>query len=490
MTTSISSSLIACREAFNDLVEKIRLGAEAQSEGLHLRDWDDERGRLRMWAANIGAHQTGQSSLDFRLRDSSHIRQQIIKLLDELLRRLKDVRAVLAEGEDSDVESIEDSSSEDEAPQTEIQQLRSSVATIINCLFDMSILVRKPAQHDIRIGAKQRDVSARLGQAITRRRKYLMYRKRHADKLRQGIDHRIQDTLPGQSDILSETMATDVRTWNVDADDKASESGFSQTSYAPTLISRGAITIPNPPEASHNGAPFECPYCYYVIRAPSTKSWNRHVFNDLQPYVCTEPKCTTPDKLYTTRHEWIHHLRTAHNHAVNLLHKCTLCGVFQNTPERHHQHVARHLQELALFILPRNDYDSDEEMSDVKLGADSSRGSSMSDPINTVQKAVTLSDAQKAPESASNAITTELSSNEEDGDYPIKCICGFHDDDGNTVLCERCETWQHTECYYFRDGVVLDVSEIEHFCADCRPRRLDARGATERQAMRREHSGR
>lgn len=77
---------------------------------------------------------------------------------------------------------------------------------------------------------------------------------------------------------------------------------------------------------------------------------------------------------------------------------------------------------------------------------------------------------------------------EEEEDYTIKCICGFHDDDGNTVLCEHCETWQHTECYYFEDGEILDVSEIEHYCADCKPRRLDARSARERQTMRREQS--
>ncbi|KAL8723325.1 MAG: hypothetical protein Q9225_000377 [Loekoesia sp. 1 TL-2023] len=77
---------------------------------------------------------------------------------------------------------------------------------------------------------------------------------------------------------------------------------------------------------------------------------------------------------------------------------------------------------------------------------------------------------------------------EEEEDYTIKCICGFHDDDGNTVLCEQCQTWQHTECYYFEGGEVLDVSEIEHCCADCKPRRLDARAATERQTMRREQS--
>ncbi|KAL8659624.1 MAG: hypothetical protein Q9226_000329 [Calogaya cf. arnoldii] len=75
---------------------------------------------------------------------------------------------------------------------------------------------------------------------------------------------------------------------------------------------------------------------------------------------------------------------------------------------------------------------------------------------------------------------------EQEEDYTIKCICGFHDDDGNTVFCDRCETWQHTECYYFENGEVLDVSDIDHWCADCKPRQLDVRGANDRQSMRRQ----
>lgn len=78
---------------------------------------------------------------------------------------------------------------------------------------------------------------------------------------------------------------------------------------------------------------------------------------------------------------------------------------------------------------------------------------------------------------------------EEEEDYTIKCICGFSDDDGNTVLCERCHLWQHTECYYHKDGETPDVSDIDHSCVDCEPRQLDFRGATERQTMRREQSG-
>ncbi|PGH03917.1 hypothetical protein GX51_03753 [Blastomyces parvus] len=70
---------------------------------------------------------------------------------------------------------------------------------------------------------------------------------------------------------------------------------------------------------------------------------------------------------------------------------------------------------------------------------------------------------------------------DEDEPYTIKCICSFEDDDGHTVFCERCETWQHILCYY--DGE--DVPEV-HNCADCEPRPLNSKLATELQRRRRE----
>ena len=74
-----------------------------------------------------------------------------------------------------------------------------------------------------------------------------------------------------------------------------------------------------------------------------------------------------------------------------------------------------------------------------------------------------------------------VNGSQEEEDYTIKCICTYADDDGNTVFCDRCETWQHIECYY----PDKDVPEF-HFCADCQPRSLDGKRATERQKRLRE----
>lgn len=74
---------------------------------------------------------------------------------------------------------------------------------------------------------------------------------------------------------------------------------------------------------------------------------------------------------------------------------------------------------------------------------------------------------------------------EDEEPYTIKCICAFEDDDGNTVFCEKCETWQHIECYYHGQEV-----PDEHFCTDCSPKPLylDGKRATERQRRLREQN--
>ena len=382
MAASIKASFEASRKAFRDFLDSVT------SEELNFQIWQDEYGRLCMWAANIGAHQTGQSSLDFRLRDSSHIRRQLIKLLDEIPRRLQDVKEIVAECDDEDIESLNESEWGDERPQTEIQQLRGSVATTINCLFEMSMLVRKPAQRDHRMGSEQADVAyyeafdlshvrdkfpaaderlvARLGQANTRRRQYLRYRENHAIKLRQGLD---PGTIgQGDSEDISESVAIGSPNPNIICHDQRSESDSSVTSYAPSLISGGNVTMPARPEASRDGKFFECPYCHFVITVRDLASWTRHVFYDLQPYICTEISCKTPDRLYTTKHEWLHHLRTRHSRDWSSLPRrlpfggqdggrnrdglCRLCSADLLTKECLNQHVARHLQELALFLLP------------------------------------------------------------------------------------------------------------------------------------------
>lgn len=68
----------------------------------------------------------------------------------------------------------------------------------------------------------------------------------------------------------------------------------------------------------------------------------------------------------------------------------------------------------------------------------------------------------------------------EEEPYTIKCICNFPDDDGNTIFCETCETWQHIDCFYPDNREEALRENFAHSCHQCNPRPLDHKRAIER----------
>ena len=332
-----------------------------------------------------------QSSLEFRLRDASHISQQITKLLKDLDGILNDVKdeIFIDPVEASKVTTMPDD--EDtwpgEDPPSELQQLYEEAVNIVDCLYKMSMLIRRPAPHDLLVGSNKTDVAAfepfdrehvrnkfpnadniiiqRLGHAITQRRRYLKYRERHHAKLSTGIEG-VQDIARTES-ALSETIATEFAGQYIDLEDN---SGVSQTSYAPSLLEGGSITIPPPPKESAAGKPFKCPYCFLLIDINGTRSWTRHIFRDIQPYVCTFLDCRTPNRLYENRREWSIHISAKHPVEGPI---CPLCNSNLASSKQFESHVARHLEELALFALPRSPMDDENCQDDLDTGAPSIR---------------------------------------------------------------------------------------------------------------------
>lgn len=162
---------------------------------------------------------------------------------------------------------------------------------------------------------------------------------------------------------LSDTIATEfVEQQHIEFDETASNSDVSQTSYAQTLFERGdGITIPPLPKEAADGNEFECPYCFFIVIIRNQREWTRHIFNELTPYICVFPNCPTPSLLYASRREWYHHLQTKHSLRSDLETKidCPLCreGVPGIGLQRH---LGRHLEELALFAIPRTNKDEDD----------------------------------------------------------------------------------------------------------------------------------
>ena len=393
MDTSIPALSNGCFNAFKRICSRIERETTSDTGLAQISRWQDELGRLRLWAANIGAHQTGQSSLEFRLKDSSHIKEQVAKLLVDLGQMLQEVGEVLnslSNGQDSHKET-DDASDDDYDTGEELNQLYSNIVTVINCLFQMSMLVRKPARHDFHTLPQSKEVLAfkpfdqahvnekypeaderllvRLGLAITLRRQYLRYRERHHAKLKKGLEIGTEGSV-APTVTLSDTVVTGVEPWRIDSQDETTASEISQTSYAPSMVAGGPLVIPAPPKESSGGAPFECPYCFVVISVDRTSAWHKHVFQDLQPYICTVADCSMPHTLFSTRHEWVQHMKESHprewtgdeNGELNTSSFCAicpLCKITSNSENHFVRHLARHLQELALFVLPQDDEDSD-----------------------------------------------------------------------------------------------------------------------------------
>ncbi|KAJ5407235.1 Zinc finger C2H2 [Penicillium sp. CMV-2018d] len=384
-TTNISFAVIQCLKDLSRLVsEDLSSFASEVPPAL----WKDELGRLRVWAANIGAHQTGQSSLDHRLRDASHIKEQTLRVLQRLQRTIEDINDILHHslGDDDDDFSDLSGDEDDDEHQSEMQSIYHALRDTINNLFQMSMLIRQPAQHDRLLGTKRsdavfyeqfdqrhvsdkypqarEDISKRLGLAISQRRAVMQYRERHRTKLGQGLDQVIEDQIDGQSAKLSDTVATEFVEISPAANDNLeSLTVASQTSYAQTILNGMEGTVlPSPPKDSANGAPFECPYCFVMITIANRRAWARHVFNDLMPYLCVFPSCPTPHRLYESRREWFSHLQSQHSisETPNVHVDCPLCLSSLPSGRQLERHVGRHLEELALFALPRSEEDDDD----------------------------------------------------------------------------------------------------------------------------------
>ena len=75
-----------CKDSFDKLLQNLEKSTAHQAIAQRILD---EFGRLRVWAGNAGAQETGRASLDYRLREASHIYDELIKLLGELDRNLE-----------------------------------------------------------------------------------------------------------------------------------------------------------------------------------------------------------------------------------------------------------------------------------------------------------------------------------------------------------------------------------------------------------------
>ncbi|KAI0517483.1 hypothetical protein F5B22DRAFT_106665 [Xylaria bambusicola] len=181
------------------------------------------------------------------------------------------------------------------------------------------------------------------------------------------------------------------------------------TKYAPSMMgTSSSLRVPDHPLLNGAESTLECPYCHmalYVEEMKHRENWKRHVFRDLRPYVCTFSDCTDPERLFTTRRDWKYHEMQLHRrgwicrqcschyelksemvHRIRHIHnpnienhvlatlldvserpsdessqgRCPFCYVTKSTKSLL-DHMAEHMEELALFSLPQSMVEEVEE---------------------------------------------------------------------------------------------------------------------------------
>ncbi|KAH7092281.1 hypothetical protein FB567DRAFT_435123, partial [Paraphoma chrysanthemicola] len=381
---SIATHVRDCLNSFHEACNSLIKASPAIRSKVLPGTIQESLGRFRLWVGNIGAHRRGRSSLDYKLREASHIRDRVLELLRNLKSVLQEALEIINEervpwedlsDSDSDISDHESQQSDGE-PNTELAQLASNMAEINMCLMRLSMSIRNPAPHDqfkesAQINVKHFEVFdvehvrgkfpaakdyliLRLGKAISRRRQYLRYREEHRKKLEQGLKPQpdlpefalpqiptTTNTAPSEkidstvaSSIPQEFKASSVAP-NLDEDD-CYEDALSQTSYASSNNDPARLRPPPLPAQGQDGEPFECPLCFRITSVRQTTAWNKHVYRDLQPYA--KPMDSPAD--------------------------CYLCHLRLPSLTQLRRHLGKHHEELALFALPSHVMKDDDEDQD------------------------------------------------------------------------------------------------------------------------------
>ncbi|CBX98901.1 predicted protein [Plenodomus lingam JN3] len=147
-----------CRVRFDGNRHALACADHQITSKLPLSNIKEEAGRFNVWSANYGVIRTEGAFSDHKLRDASHVRTRMLRLLQSLASILNRI-LVLSAGQTIPWEdlSASKSDSDDNLPHdnpslTELGQLANEMKDVITCLMRLSIFIENPAPHDQFIG--------------------------------------------------------------------------------------------------------------------------------------------------------------------------------------------------------------------------------------------------------------------------------------------------------------------------------------------------
>ncbi|KAH6995387.1 hypothetical protein EDB80DRAFT_524246, partial [Ilyonectria destructans] len=363
--------------------------------------------RFKIWAGNVGVFAPEKASVDYRLRQDPDIVNVHLSMLTSLKNHLeRAINPPLIEEEEEEEEEgpssalsnsgssssslTLDSDAAEEDQSSEVQHdldLTSAVRKangVIDCLYRLTSVLRKPvsstensrvrgfiakqisrgetqdfedAEDHARCHMQARFAKApkflvdRLVAAVVFRKMKLLYRQRHQEKLRQGVessfvmDHpnanlpapttnplpavtpavtipapAITSNLPTKVHIPMRDRSVTYSATNASSVNKAKFATYAK-STAMSGITRSAVArrqqhdIPLPQQIFDDKLQkATCCYCMRIISKEETQEprWTRHVLKDIDPYVCLFEDCSQGEVLFASAEEWLSHMQWLH----------------------------------------------------------------------------------------------------------------------------------------------------------------------------------
>lgn len=359
---------------------------------------NEELERFSLFIGNIGALHRPESpmSMESRLHEADDVLTYILGLLADLNEVAGELLEIVSGKREGMVSLIDEAEEENDKETSEVNELREEISGTITRLFRVSILIRQAAPTDLFAKALSRNryrfndqfdiahvgemypklakdgyawLRQRLGRAITQRRHYLSYIQDHHEKLEDNHDKADSSAARSQAPVIKQSLASKP------IPDTASRPSFftKATTIAPkritpqnlvaqesdpeddarsyTTVSRSVdgdlessptIRIPKLDDVRDgNKKEFQCPFCFRIKTFKSERTWRKHVFSDLRPYVCTFPDCDAP--YFGDINQWFQHEMMLHRVAY----KCFLCPntVFYRE-DKHLSHLQREHAEM------------------------------------------------------------------------------------------------------------------------------------------------
>lgn len=100
---------------------------------------------------------------------------------------------------------------------------------------------------------------------------------------------------------------------------------FTRSSFNSSMAEKeyGSLRVPPTPKEVSLGQPFQCFLCQVTQRKIKNRvDWKKHVYKDLQPYICTHSGCQDELLRFSTREAWAQHFDI---HRLESIWRCTEC---------------------------------------------------------------------------------------------------------------------------------------------------------------------